>query len=209
MTPRRIVLAGQLTAAALIAVFALTAPAFGSTPKTSTDHSVLHHVKQAKKVLKRGFAHKDWRQHQYGKKKQRKVRHHRDSIIRSAPHRYAIWAYGNAKRTSWKKWSRGQKAKQDPWEAAYGSLSASDKAWAHSTGACEAGNNPATNTGNGYYGLGQFLASTWASAVAGLPPKLRAAAHSLPHTMSAEAQWYVMVHWRNRSSAGQWPVCGT
>ena len=111
MTPRRIVLAGQLTAAALVAVLAFTAPAFGSTPKTSTDHPVLHHVKQAKKVLQRGFAHKDWRQHQYGKKKQRKVRHHRDSIIRSAPHRYAIWSYGNAKRQSWKKWSRGQKKK--------------------------------------------------------------------------------------------------
>jgi hypothetical protein len=106
------------------------------------------------------------------------------------------------------KWANHRLALREPFLAAYNSLSAGDKAWAHSTGSCEAGNNPATNTGNGFYGLGQFMAGTWRSAVAGFPPALRAQAHSLPHTMSAEAQWWAMVHWRNRTSVGQWPVCG-
>jgi len=107
-----------------------------------------------------------------------------------------------------KKWANHRLALREPFLAAYNSLSAGDKAWAHSTGSCEAGNNPATNTGNGFYGLGQFMAGTWRSAVAGFPPALRAQAHSLPHTMSAEAQWWAMVHWRNRTSVSQWPVCG-
>ncbi|MFD6165004.1 MULTISPECIES: transglycosylase family protein [Oerskovia] len=62
---------------------------------------------------------------------------------------------------------------------------------------CESGGNPATNTGNGYYGLYQFSASTWrAMGGSGLPSDASAA----EQTQRAQAL-------QARSGWGQWPAC--
>ena len=62
---------------------------------------------------------------------------------------------------------------------------------------CESGGNPATNTGNGYYGLYQFSASTWrAMGGSGLPSQASAA----EQTQRAQAL-------QARSGWGQWPAC--
>lgn len=62
---------------------------------------------------------------------------------------------------------------------------------------CESGGNPATNTGNGYYGLYQFSASTWhAMGGSGLPSE----ASAEEQTMRAQAL-------QARSGWGQWPGC--
>ena len=62
---------------------------------------------------------------------------------------------------------------------------------------CESGGNPATNTGNGYYGLYQFSASTWrAMGGTGLPSEASAA----EQTQRAQAL-------QARSGWGQWPAC--
>jgi hypothetical protein len=62
---------------------------------------------------------------------------------------------------------------------------------------CESGANPATNTGNGYYGAFQFLASTWWS-VGGT---------GLPHEHSYETQRHFAQILQARSGWGQWPAC--
>ena len=62
---------------------------------------------------------------------------------------------------------------------------------------CESGGNPATNTGNGYYGLYQFSATTWrAMGGSGLPSDASAA----EQTQRAQAL-------QARSGWGQWPGC--
>ena len=62
---------------------------------------------------------------------------------------------------------------------------------------CESGGNPATNTGNGYYGLYQFSLPTWrAMGGSGLPSEASAA----EQTQRAQAL-------QSRSGWGQWPAC--
>lgn len=62
---------------------------------------------------------------------------------------------------------------------------------------CESGGNPATNTGNGYYGLYQFSLGTWqAMGGSGLPSEASAA----EQTQRAQAL-------QARSGWGQWPAC--
>lgn len=63
---------------------------------------------------------------------------------------------------------------------------------------CESGGNPATNTGNGYYGLYQFSLSTWQSV----------GGSGYPHEASAEEQTYRAQILLERSGDEQWPVCG-
>ena len=64
---------------------------------------------------------------------------------------------------------------------------------------CESGGNPqAVNSAGPYYGLYQFLQSTWES-VGGT---------GLPTENSASEQTYRAQILYNRSGAGQWPVCG-
>ncbi|MCP2264549.1 transglycosylase family protein [Promicromonospora thailandica] len=64
---------------------------------------------------------------------------------------------------------------------------------------CESGGNPATNTGNGYYGLYQFSQETWeAMGGSGLPSEASAA----EQTMRAQAL-------QERSGWGQWPACSS
>ena len=62
---------------------------------------------------------------------------------------------------------------------------------------CESGGNPATNTGNGYYGLYQFSASTWRSM----------GGTGLPSEASAEEQTMRAQMLQQRSGWGQWPSC--
>ena len=62
---------------------------------------------------------------------------------------------------------------------------------------CESGGNPAANTGNGYYGLYQFSATTW-RAVGG---------SGLPSEASAEEQTMRAQTLQQRSGWGQWPAC--
>ena len=64
---------------------------------------------------------------------------------------------------------------------------------------CESGGNPqAVNSAGPYYGLYQFLESTWHS-VGGT---------GIPTQHSASEQTYRAQILYNRSGAGQWPVCG-
>ncbi|MFF2622056.1 transglycosylase family protein [Oerskovia jenensis] len=62
---------------------------------------------------------------------------------------------------------------------------------------CESGGNPATNTGNGYYGLYQFSAGTWKSM----------GGSGLPSQASAEEQTMRAQMLQARSGWGQWPAC--
>jgi hypothetical protein len=84
------------------------------------------------------------------------------------------------------------------WTIRFRRLSSGDQAWAYNTGACESGNNPATATGNGFYGAHQWLPSTWYAAGGDRPV--------------TEATWehqaVIAVHWRNVAGRGQWPNCG-
>jgi len=64
--------------------------------------------------------------------------------------------------------------------------------------ACESGGNPATNTGNGFYGKYQFTQSTWASVGGSGNP---AAAPEAEQDRRA-----AMLYARQGSSP--WPVCG-
>lgn len=90
------------------------------------------------------------------------------------------------------------------WPIAFARLPAWDRTWVYSTGACESGNNPATATGNGFYGAHQWLLSTWGTAVrmfgGGWP--------SNPVYASYPHQGVVAVGWRNYAGASQWPNCG-
>ncbi|MDO4791159.1 MAG: transglycosylase family protein [Buchananella hordeovulneris] len=62
---------------------------------------------------------------------------------------------------------------------------------------CESGGNPATNTGNGYYGMYQFSLPTWyAVGGTGLPSEASAA----EQTMRAQIL-------QQRAGWGQWPAC--
>lgn len=73
-----------------------------------------------------------------------------------------------------------------------------DRGWYRSTAACESGNNPWINTGNGYYGAVQWLPSTWHAAGGwGLPTQ-----HGR-HEQAVRGVW-----WMHTAGRGQWPVCG-
>lgn len=74
--------------------------------------------------------------------------------------------------------------------------SAPDGVWS-ALAQCESGGNPATNTGNGYYGLYQFSLGTWQSVGGtGLPSEATAA----EQTMRAQIL-------QQRAGWGQWPHC--
>jgi septal ring factor EnvC (AmiA/AmiB activator) len=64
--------------------------------------------------------------------------------------------------------------------------------------ACESGGNPATNTGNGFYGKYQFTQSTWASVGGTGNP----AAASEAEQDARAAQLYA------QQGSAPWPVCG-
>ncbi|WP_201308920.1 resuscitation-promoting factor [Puerhibacterium puerhi] len=80
-------------------------------------------------------------------------------------------------------------------EAATGSAPTSG-VWA-ALAQCESGGNPATNTGNGYYGLYQFTVSTWQSV----------GGSGLPSEASAAEQTQRAQILQERAGWGQWPAC--
>ena len=62
---------------------------------------------------------------------------------------------------------------------------------------CESGGNWAMNSGNGFYGGLQFMASTW-HAMGG---------SGLPHQASRETQIAIAQKLQSRAGWGQWPAC--
>ena len=73
---------------------------------------------------------------------------------------------------------------------------AGDDVWAK-LAQCESGGNPATNTGNGFYGMYQFTLETWQSlGGTGYPHEADAATQTaMAKKLQAQAGW------------GQWPGC--
>ncbi|MDT3767244.1 transglycosylase family protein [Gleimia hominis] len=77
-----------------------------------------------------------------------------------------------------------------------GTGSAPDGVWG-ALAQCESGGDPSTNTGNGFYGLYQFTASTWQSV----------GGSGLPSDASAEEQTMRAKILQQRAGWGQWPAC--
>lgn len=84
------------------------------------------------------------------------------------------------------------------WPIAFNRLPSSDRAWAISTSTCESGMNPATNTGNGFYGAFQFVLSTWYAA----------GGRGMPNQHSWHYQAVIAIGLMEREGAGHWPNCG-
>jgi hypothetical protein len=87
--------------------------------------------------------------------------------------------------------------KRDVWKLRFLALSAYDRTWAKRIGSCESGNNPRTNTGNGFLGAMQWVLSTWHMA----------GGSGSPTQASIYEQWVRAVWWRNKTSTMQWPAC--
>jgi hypothetical protein len=89
-------------------------------------------------------------------------------------------------------------ARRHPWRHRWNGLPGGDRAWVRSTAQCESGNDPRTNTGNGFYGLLQFTLPTARAAGFKVRPDL--------------AGWYEQgvrgARWMHVAGTGQWPVCG-
>ncbi|MDO4665089.1 MAG: transglycosylase family protein [Actinomycetaceae bacterium] len=93
----------------------------------------------------------------------------------------------------------GKKPKDDEDDEARpgkGTGSAPEGVWA-SLAQCESGGNPATNTGNGFYGMYQFTLPTWRSL----------GGSGLPSDASAEEQTKRAQTLQQRAGWGQWPAC--
>lgn len=91
-----------------------------------------------------------------------------------------------------------RKSYRPKWRIQFNRLPAWDRQWAISTSSCESGMNPATNTGNGFYGAFQFMLSTWHAA----------GGTGMPNQHSWHYQAVIAVSWMHRSSPSQWPICG-
>lgn len=106
--------------------------------------------------------------------------------------------------------SQGQGQTQAPSESSGGSGGSASGGSAGATGGgagddgvwaqlaqCESGGNPATNTGNGFYGMYQFTLETWQSlGGTGYPHEADAATQTaMAKKLQAQAGW------------GQWPGC--
>ena len=102
--------------------------------------------------------------------------------------------------------SQGQAQAQAPSQSAGGSASGGsagtndgsvgDDVWAK-LAKCESGGNPATNTGNGFYGMYQFTLETW-QALGGT---------GYPHEADAATQTAMAKKLQAQSGWGQWPGC--
>lgn len=79
-----------------------------------------------------------------------------------------------------------------------GTGSAPEGVWA-ALAQCESGGNPATNSGNGYYGLYQFSLPTWQSV----------GGYGLPSDASAAEQTMRAQILQQRAGWGQWPACAS
>lgn len=92
------------------------------------------------------------------------------------------------------------------WGQRWSKADGSERRWAYSTGSCESGNNPRTDTGNGFLGAFQFIPSTWWDA-----PNTgsgRGNAHQLPQFEPWRVQAIVAIKLARRDGTGHWPVCG-
>ncbi len=83
------------------------------------------------------------------------------------------------------------------WHIRWQAIGAAGRSWTRATGACESGNDPRTDTGNGYRGAFQWLERTWRAA-GGDRDVVRASWHH-----QATLAW----RWHQRVPRGQWPVC--
>lgn len=72
------------------------------------------------------------------------------------------------------------------------------RAWLMRVALCESGNEPATDTGNNFFGLYQFDLSTWQSV----------GGHGLPSKATRLEQSYRAVLLRLRRGTSPWPICG-
>ena len=101
---------------------------------------------------------------------------------------------------------QGQGQAQAPSQSAGGSASGGstgttggevgDDVWAK-LARCESGGNPATNTGNGFYGMYQFTLETW-QALGGT---------GYPHEADAATQTAMAKKLQAQAGWGQWPGC--
>ncbi len=102
--------------------------------------------------------------------------------------------------------SQGQDQAPAPSQSAGGSASGGstgttggevgDDVWAK-LAQCESGGNPATNTGNGFYGMYQFTLETW-QALGGT---------GYPHEADAATQTAMAKKLQAQAGWGQWPGC--
>ena len=83
------------------------------------------------------------------------------------------------------------------WLVRWRNLSTYDRTWTLRIGSCESGNNPKTDTGNGFLGAHQWVLSTWHMAGGSGSP-----VDASWHEQAVRAVW-----WRNRTSTMQWPAC--
>lgn len=163
------------------AIVPITPP---EVPTTCDNHAHTHTAQEHRRFTKTVFS------------RYRVANRHRSK------HRHMVKCAGSAAgaRAMVRHWKAGKKRhyRKFYWRIQWDKLSAADKAWVRSTAACESGGNPRTNTGNGFYGLLQFLPSTW----------IAAGGKGLPSDASYYEQAVRGVRWRNIAGAGQWPVCG-
>lgn len=177
--------------------------ASAGTKKTCDHRTVQFHVKKAKRVIDYAFRHKGWdKGSDWNRKRARRVNAHRQCLLPgTGKQRKAINTHLKRKQKSYGKWVAKQKKKADPFLAAYERRSGADKAWATSTGSCEAGNNPGAHNSSGiYHGAFQFLLGTWGSS----PGSPGGDPHLYPWTTQAE----IALRLRDRDGSGHWPNCG-
>lgn len=92
------------------------------------------------------------------------------------------------------------------WDQRWSKTTRAERSWVISTGSCESGNNPRTNSGNGYLGALQFDAPTWwAAPDTGSKP---GDAHALPHHEPLLVQRVVAIKLMRKAGTSPWPVCG-
>jgi hypothetical protein len=92
------------------------------------------------------------------------------------------------------------------WQQRWSKATEAEQNWVYNTGNCESGNNPTTNTGNGFLGAFQYVPSTWWSA-----PNTGGGignAHELPHNESWKTQAVVTIKLARRDGTSHWPNCG-
>ena len=94
----------------------------------------------------------------------------------------------------WRAWRQSYAHK---WPIRFNRLPQAWQNWAYATGACEIGNNPATNTGNSFSGAFQFLPSTW----------WMAGGSGLPHQHSWHYQAWSPFTGACGAPESQWPNC--
>lgn len=92
------------------------------------------------------------------------------------------------------------------WQQRWSKTNPAERAWVHATGECESGNNPTTDTGNGFLGAHQWQESTWWDAPA-TGPRI-GEAHELPNLEPLKVQNVVAIKYARRYGTNAWPVCG-